>query len=211
MTLVHQQSESDLAFERLAGWAGVVAGIAGAVYALAFVVLRHDLLAGLALLVAPLAATPVLVAVYRRVAAAGSGLAVWALVLALAGSFGAVAHGGYNLANAIRPPEVGVNVPFPADPRGLFTFGLTGLALLGFARLAGRTPEIPSWVMPLGFLLGAVLIVTYLGRLIVFEATSPLVLGPALIAGVLSPAFYVGLGWWFLRGARPGVTSTAGA
>ena len=198
----------DAEFERLAGWSAIAAGVAGAIYALAFVVLRQDLLAGLALLLAPLLTTPALIAVYLRVRVAGPGLALWALALAIGGSLGAVAHGGFNLAKAVNPPPVAIDLPFPADPRGLFTFGLTGIALLGFAWLARRTAGFPRWVAPLGSVLALVLVLTYLGRLIVLDAASPFVLGPALVAGVLSPAFYLGLGWWFLR--APESASAAG-
>lgn len=198
----------DAEFERLGGWSAIAAGIVGALYALAFVVLKQDLLAGLALLLAPLLTTPALIAVYLRVRPAGPGLALWALALTIGGSLGAVAHGGFNLANAINPPPAAIDIPFPADPRGLFTFGLTGLALLGLSWLAGRTAGLPRWVAPLGTVLALVLVLTYLGRLIVLDATSPLVLGPALVAGVLSPAFYLGLGWWLLR--APQRTSAAG-
>jgi len=195
----------DAEFERLAGWSAIAAGIAGAIYALAFVVLKQDLLAGLALLLAPLLTTPALIAVYLRVRAAGPGLALWALALAIGGSLGAIAHGGFNLAREINPPPVAIDLPFAADPRGLFTFGLTGIALFAFAWLAGRSAGFPRWVAPLGSVLALVLVLTYLGRLIVLDATSPLVLGPALVAGVLSPAFYLGLGWWLLR--EPSSTS----
>jgi hypothetical protein len=46
---------------------------------------------------------------------------------------------------------------------------------------------------------GLALLVTYLGRLIVLDANSPLVLGPALVAGVLSPILYLAVGAWLLR------------
>ena len=46
-----------------------------------------------------------------------------------------------------------------------------------------------------------VLVVVYLARLIVLDAASPLVLGPALVAGVLSPAVYLWAGYALL--ARP--------
>lgn len=88
------------------------------------------------------------------------------------------------------------------DPRGFGTFALTGLALLLLAWLAGRSAELPRWVSPLGLVLGAVLIVTWLARLIVLDATSMLVLGPALVAGLLSPIFFLLLGSWLLGRRR---------
>jgi polyferredoxin len=53
-------------------------------------------------------------------------------------------------------------------------------------------------------ILGVVLVVTWLGRLIVLDATSLLVLGPALVAGVLSPVFFLLLGAWLLGWRRSG-------
>ena len=68
--------------------------------------------------------------------------------------------------------------------------------------LARRTSELPGWVGPLGMVLGVVLVVTWLGRLIILDATSLLVLGPALVAGVLSPVFFLLLGAWLLGWRR---------
>ena len=85
---------------------------------------------------------------------------------------------------------------------GFATFGLTGVSVAILAWLAGRTPELPGWVRPVGLLLGVVLVVTWLARLIVLDATSPLVLGPALVAGLLSPLFFLGLGVWLLGWRR---------
>lgn len=185
-------------FDRFAGFLAIGAGLAGLGYAISFVVLKIGLLAGLFLLLAPLLATAPLVAVYRRLRDIEPGLALWALLLGVGGALGAIAHGGWDLAIALHP-ATGSDVPFYADPRGLFTFGLSGVALLAFAWLIGRASGFPGWVSPVGYLLGIVLIVTYLGRLIVLDATSPLVLGPALVAGILSPLFYLGLGAWLLR------------
>jgi hypothetical protein len=80
------------------------------------------------------------------------------------------------------------------DPRGLLTFGVTGLALILVGSLVG---EGRGW---LAYLAGGLLILVYLGRLIVLTPTSPLVLGPAALAGFLvNPAFYVWLGLWLRR------------
>jgi hypothetical protein len=94
------------------------------------------------------------------------------------------------------------DVPFPADPRGFGTFGLTGIALAILAWLSRRASDLPGWVGPVGLALGAVLVITWLARLIVFDATSLLVLAPALISGLLSPNFFLGLGAWLLGWRR---------
>jgi hypothetical protein len=185
-------------FERFAGWAAAGAALAGAAYALAFVALKIGWLTGLTLMLAPLLATPPLVAVYGRLRAVDSGFALVALVLGLWGGLGAFVHGGFDLATALHPPDANSDFPHYVDPRGLLTFGASGLALIVFAWLAGRAADVPSWVRPGGLVLGLVLIATWLGRMIVLDATSALVLGPALVAGVLSPLFYLGLARWLL-------------
>ena len=189
-------------FAQFAGITAVLAGICGIGYALAFVVLKNAGLSGLFLTTAPLLATPGLVAVYGLLRRVDPSFAVLAIVLGLAGSIGAAIHGAWDLAIVLHPPTTVLDVPNPIDPRGFMTFGVTGFALLILAWLARRSPDLPGWVGPLGLLLGVVLVVTWLGRLIVLDATSPAVLGPALVAGVLSPVFYLGLGAWLL-GWRP--------
>jgi hypothetical protein len=186
--------------ERAAGWAAIATAVAGAGYAVSFVVLKHAGLSALCLLLAPLLSTFVLVALYGRLRAADPVLALWVLALGFASAIGASVHGAYDLANVLHPPSTLVDLPNPVDPRGLLTFGGSGIALLAVAWLIARTPAFPGWLAPAAVLLGAVLVLTYLGRLIVLDATSPLVLGPALLAGVLSPLFYLGIGLWFLRG-----------
>ncbi len=191
-------------FETAAGWSAAGAAVAGAVYAVAFVQLKNGGLAGAALMLAPLFAMSPLIAVYGRLRSIDAGFALFALVLGLGGGFGAFVHGGFDLANAFHPPESTSDFPNYVDPRGLLTFGASGLALVVLAWLAGRSGQLPGWIQPVGYLLGVVLIATWLGRMIVLDATSMLVLGPALVAGVLSPLFYLGLARWLLTGRVTG-------
>jgi len=188
-------------FDRFAGWSSILAGVAGLGYALAFVVLKDSLLGGVFLLLAPLFALAGLVAVWGRLREVDAGFAALALGLGFVGSIGAATHGAYDLAAVLHPPNVAPDLS-GIDPRGFQTFGLTGLALVILAWLAGRGGGLPAWVAPLGMALGIVLVVTWLARLIVFDAKSVLVLMPALIAGVLSPVFYLGLGAWPLGWRR---------
>jgi hypothetical protein len=200
MNARESDSRSDREFERLAGWASILTAIAGAAYALAFVVLKNPGLSALFLLIAPFASTLVLAALYGRLRAAQPGLARWMFVVGLVGAIGASVHGGYDLANVLHPPATPSDLPNAVDPRGLLTFGVGGVALLAVSWLMARSSQFPSWTPPAAALLGLVLILTYLSRLIVLDASSLLVLGPALVAGILSPLFYLGLGLWFLRG-----------
>ena len=189
-------------FERFAGWASVLAGVAGIGYAVAFVVLKNASLSAQFLTLAPLFAVGGLVAVYERVRTIDSGYATVALGLGVFGSLAASSHGVYDLANALHPPASIPDVPFAVDPRGYGTFALTGLSLLILARLAGRAANLPAWVSPLGIVLGVVLVITFLARLVIVDATSVLVLGPALVAGLLSPIFFLLLGAWLLGWRR---------
>jgi formate hydrogenlyase subunit 3/multisubunit Na+/H+ antiporter MnhD subunit len=84
----------------------VLAGVAGFVYAVSFVVLRNDLLSALFLLLGGLLSSSVLVALFGRLRGAEPGFALWGLVLGLAGALGAVIHGGYDLAMpSTHPPR----------------------------------------------------------------------------------------------------------
>ena len=194
---------NETSFNRFAGWSSILAGVAGIGYAVAFVVLKNAQLSAIFLTLAPLLAVAGLVAVFARVRQVDAGFATVALAFGAFGSLAASSHGAYDLANVLNTPAaLPPGLPSQVDPRGYATFGLTGLALILLAWLSGRTPELPGWVSPLGIVLGVVLVVTWLGRLIVLDATSILVLGPALVAGLLSPIFFLLLGAWLLGWRR---------
>lgn len=193
-------------FERFAGWLSVLAGLGGLGYAIAFVVLKDAGFSALFLTLGPLFAVGGLVAVYARVRAIDAGFPLVALVLAAFGSIASSTHGAYDLANVLHPvagaASGSADLPNGVDPRGYASFALNGVALILIGWLARRSTELPSWVGPLGMLLGVVLVITWLGRLIVLDATSLFVLGPALVAGVLSPVFFLLLGAWLLGWRR---------
>lgn len=193
-----------MSFDRYAGWLSILAGVAGVGYALAFVVLKNQELSAVFLTLAPLLAVAGLVAVFERVRALDSGYATLALALGAFGSLAASSHGAYDLGIVLHPAPVDAvkDLPFPVDPRGYGTFGLTGLAVVLLSWLASRSTELPSWVGPLGLVLGISLVLTWLARLIVLDAKSVLVLGPALVSGLLSPIFFLLLGAWLLGWRR---------
>ncbi|MBI2845596.1 MAG: hypothetical protein HYX86_03510 [Chloroflexi bacterium] len=145
-----------ISFEKLAGISAILTGIAGLFYSLAFVIIsRSDLdlgglLIALSLLLVGLFATPVLVALYHRLREMEPGFALWALLLGIVGAFGAVIHGGFDLANAINPPTVTEVLPSEIDPRGLLTFGITGIALFIFSWLMRRSRSFPNNLAYLG-------------------------------------------------------------
>ena len=81
-------------FARLAGTCGVLAGVAGFLYAVAFVVLQNILLSGLFLMLGGLLSTAMLAAVYDRLRETDASFALWALLLGIAGALGSAVHGG---------------------------------------------------------------------------------------------------------------------
>jgi hypothetical protein len=193
-------------FERFAGVCAILAGVSGFLYAVAFVVLQSALLSGLFLMLTGLFTTAALVAVYERLRETDASFALLALLLGVAGALGSAVHGGYDLANAINPPSSMPDLPNPVDPRGLLTFGVAGAALFIVSWLIGRGGRFPRGLGYLGYVSAILLLALYLGRLIVFDPTSPVILAPALLNGFLvSPIFYLWLGLALLRGrSTPG-------
>jgi hypothetical protein len=63
------------------------------------------------------------------------------------------------------------------------------------AWLIGRDARLPRGLSRVGYATAALSILLYLGRLIVFDATSPLILVPAVLNGfVVGPVWYIWLG-----------------
>jgi hypothetical protein len=192
---------TDRDVEELAGYAALATAAAGVGYAIAFVVVKSGLWSAIFLLGGSALSLFVLLTVYRRFRSVQPTMALWALVFGAIGATGAAIHGGYDLANVLHPDLALTGFPNPVDPRGLLTFGASGIALLIGGFLVGRIPGLPAWARWLAFAAGLSLVATYVGRLIVLDATSPYVLGPALVAGVLSPVVYLALGVWLTRDA----------
>ena len=178
-----------------------LAGGAGFLYSVSFVFVARSAptlgagLSGFFLMAGGILAASALLGLYLRLETAGGGYALWALIFGLAGALAATLHGGYDLANAIHPPGLTNNLPSPIDPRGLGTFGLAGASLLAFAFLISRDASFPRGLGYLGYLSGILLLLIYAARLIILNASSPIVLGPAAIEGfIVNPAWYIWLG-----------------
>jgi hypothetical protein len=193
-------------FERLAGAISILVAVGGLIYSIAFTIfLKADSkpaaqVAAFVLTVGGILTTAVMVALYERLRDVDPALALWGLVLGVAGGLGAAIHGGSDLARFINPPkrvaavDLG-NVPNPVDPRGLLTFGLAGLGLMILSLLIVREHRLPQRLGQLGFVAGGLLIVVYLGRLIILDPNNPVLLTVAVLAGfIASPAFFVWLG-----------------
>jgi hypothetical protein len=192
------------AASRSIGLASIATAIAGVGYAVSFVIVKDALLSALFLLLGGVLATPVLVAVRERLRDTAPVASSWAILLAIAGALGSAVHGGYDLANAVHPPAVvNADLPNPVDPRGLLTFGLAGVAVLVLGLLIARSGALPRWLGYLACLNGALLVLLYLGRLLILDPTSLLIVIPALLTGfALNPLWYAWLGVWFLRARR---------
>jgi hypothetical protein len=191
-------------FEKFAGWSAVLAGISGFLYSISFIVLQNDLLSALFLMLGGLFSTGALTALYQRLRKTESGFALLGLLLSLIGVLGSAIHGGYDLANALHPPAVSnTGLPNAVDPRGLLTFGVSGLGLSLLAWLMNENKSFPKRLAYLGYLSAFLMIVLYLGRLTILQATHPAIVIPALLEGFLvNPLWYVWLGIIFVRGSR---------
>jgi hypothetical protein len=191
-------------YERFAGACAILAGALTFVYSVSFIILINEPLSSFCLLANGILASAVLVALYERLRTTEPSFALWALLLGLAGSIGSAIHGGYDLAGVLRPHgPIDPLLPSAMDPRGLLTFGATGLALWVNCWLILRSSRLPRALGYLGYAVAALSIVLYLGRLIVFDAKNPIIVVPALVAGfVATPIFYIWLGVSLWRGAR---------
>lgn len=197
-------------FERSSGATAIVVGLGGFLYSVVFVIVSRSapdtsrLLAALFLLLGGVLGIQVMAAVYRRLRDVDAGFALVALLFGFAGAIGSAVHGAFDLASVLHPTAaLPADLPNPVDPRGVLTFGLSGLALLVIARLMTRGGGFPRGLAMLGYVSGILLVLIYLGRLIVFDPTSLLILAPAGLEGfIVNPIWYVWLGMTFWRGAR---------
>ena len=188
-------------FEKFAGWMAVLAGASGFLYSVSFIVWRNELLSALFLMLGGLFSSAALTALYQRLRGTDSGFALLGFLLTLSGALGSAIHGGYNLANALHPPlALAADVPNPIDPRGLLTFGMAGLGLFLLSRLLTQEMRFPKSLAYLGMLSAILMIILYLGRLIILDATNPAIVIPALLEGfIVNPIWYIWLGLILLR------------
>ncbi len=116
-----------MAFEKFAGACAILAGIAGFLYSLAFIVITRSapnmgvLVSALFLTLGGLFSAAALSGLYGRVHEVDDGFAVLALILGVTAAIGSALHGGYDLANVLNPPDVNVpnlaNLPSQIDAR----------------------------------------------------------------------------------------------
>ncbi len=187
---------------RAASVCAILAAVCGELYSISFVIVARssptlgDGLAGAFLLLGGLLSIAALSGLFRAVNGVDTPPALLALGLALLAGGGAAAHGGYDLANALNPPPTAIpDLPSPVDPRGLLTFGVSGIAIGCFAIAMKRAEGFPAGLVTGGYVLAALLVIVYLARLIILNASNPLVLGAAGLTGfIVNPGWYVWLG-----------------
>ncbi|HEY7357753.1 MAG TPA: hypothetical protein VH590_14850, partial [Ktedonobacterales bacterium] len=190
--------------------------LGGLAYSISFVIISQsapdvsNVLSPLFLMIGGLLGSAVMLALYQRLRETEASFALWAALLGVVAALGSALHGGYDLANAINPPALSAsfhddlnNLPSQVDPRGLLTFGVTGLALLIVAWLIVRGGQFPRSLGYLGYALAILLIIVYLGRLILLQPGNPVLLGAAALTGfLLAPIWYIWLGLVLWRSQR---------
>jgi hypothetical protein len=188
-------------FEKFAGWSAILAGLSGLLYSVSFIVLRNNLLSALFLMLGGLFSTAALTALYQRLRETESGFALLGFLLSLSAALGSAIHGGYDLANALHPStSANANLPNAIDPRGLMTFGVAGLGLFVLSWLVTQDLSFAKGLGYLGYLSALLMVVLYLGRLIILEATNLVIVVPALLEGFLvNPLWYLWLGRYLIK------------
>ena len=194
-------------FIRLAGLAAVAAGVATLAYSAAFIGLVltgaappiGQLLSSVALLIGSTLTVVAFAGLYRHVLNGDAGFALLALLLGAVGGIGGTIHGGYDLAVALHPPsgELGavVDLPNPINPRGLLSFGVAGLGVIAAGQVITRRGLLSRGLARWSYVTGALMVATYLGRLLIVTPTDPLVAVPAAITGFVAvPTWLVWLG-----------------
>lgn len=192
-------------FDRLAGACALLAAGLTLLYSIAFVIVSRTsaelgpALAALFLTAGGVVGSAVVVGLYGRLRDVQPGYALWGLLLGFTASMGSFVHGGFQLANALHPPQtvIGADLPSEIDPRGLLAFGIAGLATLVYAWLivGAGGQRFSLRVGYTGLVFGVLLVLTYLARLIVLDPSSPLVLLPAAVSGfIVGPLWYLWVG-----------------
>jgi hypothetical protein len=193
------------AFERFASVCAVLVGAGGLAYAIAFLVVKNALFSDLFLMLSGFFSTAFLVALYNRVRERD--FALWGLLLGIAGALGSIVHGAYDLSNVVNPitlvsQAAAAGIPNAIDPRGILTFAAGGIGLFVLVWLLGQSGQFPRILVYVGYLAAALLIILYLGRLIIYIPTNPLILIPAALSGFLvNPLWYIWSGFilWHSR------------
>ena len=184
-------------FSRFAGAFGILAGLCGLLYLVAFVVTGNPgaTLPALLLLLLGVFGSAVPVAIYGRVRAVDEGFALWGLLFAVFGAGGAAVHGAFDLANNLHPPAAPFGYPNPIDPRGFLTFAVAGLGILVLAWLLRRGALLSRAAASFGILSGVLSLALYLAYLLTLDPANPIVVVLVFGSGIVQPVWYLWIGW----------------
>lgn len=198
-----------MTFQRFAGASAYAVAAGGVAYAISFVVAvkadsgAADTIAAILLLVGGILGTAVLAGLYQRVREAEPGFALWGLLLGAVGVVGSAIHGGFDLALRVHPAFDTPGIPNEVDPRGLLTFGVTGVGVLVLSWVIRHGSGLPAGLGGLGMALGVLLVGIYVARLFILDTSNLFLLGLAGVTGaVVHPIWFVWLGRSLRRGAE---------
>jgi hypothetical protein len=185
-------------FMRYAGCSAITTGVLSLAYAVAFLILKNLLLAGLFLGLGGFASIAALAALYLRVRAVDGAFALYGLIISMMSALGVLIQGTYTLANAIHTPSGAPDLtalPFQADPRGLLAFGMAGVGVAALSWLT-LSSSLPRNLGVLGLVNAVALVALFLGDLLTGTDTKSLaILIPGgLTSLILTPVWYIWLG-----------------
>ena len=192
-------------FDRFAGVVAILAAGVSVLYSVFFALALRgsSTTAGpsaLLMLVSGLFGIVVFCALYECFSNLDHGFALMGLLLGVVGSAGALVSGAHDLAILVGPETVPGTPLNPVDPRGALTFLVTALAVLTFARLIEVGTRLPLQLAYVGYGLGALLLLLYVGRLLVLDPAAPLPRFTAILSGfVLNPAWNLWIGVELIR------------
>ena len=190
--------------QRAAGIAALFAALGGILYGYFFVIAGTVAVASALLMLGGLLLALIIVVLGSSLEDVNRPLARWAMGVGFLGAMLSMVHGGYDLANEIHPPGVTAgDFPNPVDPRGLATFGLTGVAVLILGGLMTRSADYPRGLARAGQALGLIMIVIYLGRLIILDPTNPVVRVALALGVIANTVFLLWIGRHWLVARRP--------
>lgn len=206
-----------MSFQRFAGTSAFAVAAGGIAYAVAFVVAvktesgASDTIAALLLLVGGLLGSAVLAGLYQRIRGAEPGFALWGLLLGAVGVMGSAIHGGFDLALQVHPAPDVPGIPNEVDPRGLLTFGVTGLGVLVLSWVIRRGSGLPAGLGTLGMALGVLLVGIFVARLFILDTDNLFLLALAGVTGaVVHPVWFVWLGRSLRQGTEQVSSSPPG-
>lgn len=188
-------------YQKFSGVCGILAGVAGLLYLVFFIVYKDPaaLLPALSLLAVGLFASATLVGLYQAVRKVDEGFALFGLLLGFAGAMGAAAHAAFDLANNLHPPAAPFAYANPVDPRGFLTFAAAGIAALVLSWLILQGDVLPRTIGYIGIVSGILLVLLYIVYLLTLDALNPVVLALILLSGLLQPIWYLWIGWVLQR------------